>query len=240
MKKALLGIVLFFTVNQYLAAQTNNINTTGKFGSQIFLSDVYGRAFENKYTDINGTAYFMPEYKFATIVLSDGRKFDHVKAKLNLLEHEVVFIASNGAEGYIGKGMVHFIYFYDTTSACIKTFLFASGFPKIDNQSNINFYQVLNIGTANLLKYINKNMEERGNELSGEKYKEFITRENLYFVDKELILRVKKDKAFFAQLFKGNADVFNQFILEHKINFKTEEQLIQLVDFYNSLKHPVY
>ncbi|MFZ9146956.1 MAG: hypothetical protein ACO21H_06885, partial [Sediminibacterium sp.] len=87
-------------------AQSNNISTTGKWGQQIFISDVNGRAFVNKYADVNGSAYLFPNFKFATIFLKDGRAYKNVNARLNLVEHEVNFIASNGEEGYIGKGMV--------------------------------------------------------------------------------------------------------------------------------------
>ena len=77
MKKHLWLLVFLMSLVQLSNAQANNISTTGKFGSQIFLSDVYGRAFENKYGDINGSAYFLPDYKFSTIVLNT------VTAKIN-------------------------------------------------------------------------------------------------------------------------------------------------------------
>ena len=48
MKKHLWLLVFLMSLVQLSNAQANNISTTGKFGSQIFLSDVYGRAFENK------------------------------------------------------------------------------------------------------------------------------------------------------------------------------------------------
>ena len=230
-----LFVMLFIGMNN-MNAQQNTLGTTGKWGSQIFLSDVYGRAFENKYDDISGTAYFFPEYKLASILLSDGRKYTNVKAKLNLLEHEVAFIASNGVEGYIGKGLVSTISVIDSTKKGIMSYTFQSGFPIIDNQTNLSFYEVLNVGEAHLLKSINKKIEERGNELSGEKYKEFITRENWYFEEKGVVQRVKKDKAFFAQIFALYGDAFNQFVNANKLNFKTEDQMIKLIDYYNQLK----
>ena len=84
MKKSLLSLIAFVMFVQSGMAQANTIGTTGKWGSQIFLSDVNGRAFENKYADITGSAYFLPDYKYSTIIMSDGRKYENVRAKLNL------------------------------------------------------------------------------------------------------------------------------------------------------------
>ena len=236
MKKYILIIFATqFVVVCNLQAQANSISTTGKWGQQIFLSDVNGRAFENKYADINGSAYLFPDFKFATIELADGRKYANVKARLNLVENEVNFIASNGEEGYIGKGMVHTISFNDTTKQGIKTFSFQTGFPKTDNQTVIHFYQILASGKIGLVKSIAKNIEERLNELSGEKSKEFAVRENLYLqVDGEL-KRIKKEASFFLGIMVDQKEAISQFINTNKINFKNEDQLIGLISYYNSL-----
>jgi len=236
MKKFILIIVaLQFIAIDNLQAQANSVSTTGKWGQQIFLSDVNGRAFENKYADINGSAYLFPDFKFATIELADGRKYANVKARLNLVEHEVNFIASNGEEGYIGKGMVKSFLINDTTRQGIKTYSFQTGFPKTDNQTVIHFYQILASGKIALVKSINKNIEERLNELSGEKSKEFAVRENLYLLIGGELKRVKKEASFFLSAMEDKKDLVSQFISSNKLNFKTEDQLLRVVEYYNSL-----
>ena len=236
MKKYILVIsVLQFIAVYNLQAQSNSVSTSGKWGQQIFLSDVNGRAFENKYADINGSAYLFPDFKFATIELADGRKYANVKARLNLVENEVNFIASNGEEGYIGKGMVHTISFNDTTKQGIKNLSFQTGFPKTDNQTVIQFYQVLATGKIAIVKSISKNIEERLNELSGEKSKEFAVRENIYLQIGGELKRVKKEASFFLEAMADQKDTINTYIKTNKINFKAEDQLIKLVEYYNSL-----
>ena len=88
-----------------LSAQKNTISTTGKWGQQLFISDVNGQAFINKYDGIVGNVYDQADYQLARITLKDGRVYNDIKARINLLEHEVNFIASNGQEGFLGKGM---------------------------------------------------------------------------------------------------------------------------------------
>lgn len=231
----LAAIIISMSIPAFVNAQSNSISTTGKWGQQIFISDVNGRAFENKYGDVNGSAYLFPDFKYATIVLTDGRQYSNVKARINLVEHEVNFIASNGEEGYIGKGMVTAITINDTTKQGIKKYTFQSGYPTTDNQTVIHFYQVLASGKAKLLKSINKNIEERLNELSGEKSKEFAVRENMYLQIGGGLKRIKKEAGFFLGLMADQKDAMNLYINSNKVNFKAEEQLVKLVEYYNSL-----
>jgi hypothetical protein len=227
-------IVLLSSLNN-LHAQQNTLGTTGKWGTQIFLSDANGRAFENKYADISGSAYFFPVFKFSSLELSDGRKYMDIKAKLNLVEHEVEFISATSKEGYIGKGLVSVISFNDTVRQEVKKYTFQTGFPGIDNQTSIHFYQVLSNGKVTLLKSLNKSMEERNNELSGEKSKEFVTRENWYVFQNGTMKRVKKDQSFFATVFSDKTEPFLGYVKEKKVNFKNEEQVIKMIDYLNTL-----
>jgi hypothetical protein len=229
-----LFLLLFIGMNSS-KAQQNSIGTTGKWGTQIFLSDVNGKAFENKYADVAGSAYFFPNYKFSSIEMRDGKKFMDIKAKLNLVEHEVEFISASTVEGFIGKGLVSVISFSDTVRQEVKKYTFQSGFPGIDNQTIIHFYQVLSNGKVTLLKSINKAMEERNNELSGERSKEFVSRENWYIYQNGVMKRVKKDQAFFTALFTDKAEAYAKYVNENKVSFKNEDQIAKMVNFLNAL-----
>jgi hypothetical protein len=227
-------IMLFIGMN-HIRAQQNTLGTTGKWGTQIFLSDANGKAFENKYADVAGSAYYFPIYKFSSIEMRDGKKYMDIKAKLNLVEHEVEFISATSREGFIGKGLVSLICFNDTVRQEVKKYTFQSGFPAIDNQTTIHFYQVLSNGKVTLLKSINKSMEERNNELSGERSKEFVSRENWYVYQNGVMKRVKKDQAFFTSLFADKAEAYAKYVNENKVSFKNEDQIAKMVNFLNAL-----
>jgi len=157
--------ILFTCFSLFLAtfsfAQRNSISTTSKWGQQIFLSDVNGQAFVNIYEGINGSVYDQTEYQLAKITLKDGRVYNDVKARINLLEHEVNFIASNGQEGFLGKGMASEIAYLDSKVEAQDVKVFQCGFPPIDNQNRISFYQILLNGKTSLLKSVYKSIQER-------------------------------------------------------------------------------
>lgn len=216
-------------------AQRNTISTTGKWGQQIFLSDVNGQAFTNKYDGIAGSVYDQTEYQLAKITLKDGRVYNDVKARINLLEHEVNFIASNGQEGYLGKGMATELVYTVPKEFGQDLKVFQCGFPPIDNQNRISFYQILLNGKTSLLKSIYKTIQERNNDLSGERYKEFATYENTYLLKDGAMVRIKKDKSSLLNLLQDKSQVLQQYINDQKLNLKNEADLIALVKYYNTL-----
>jgi len=229
-------IIALLIYTSILQAQSNSISITDKWGSQIFISDGNGRAFENKYAEMTGTPYFIPNFKQSDIILKDGRKYKNIPARINLLEQELNFISSNGEEGYIGKGLVSEIVVYDTLKSVPRLSRFISGVPAIDQQNSISFYQVLVTGNCSLLKSISKNIEERSNELSGERSKEFATRENMYVFKQGVIKRLKKDNSLFSDFFQDKIDAVNKYYKDENLNIKNEAHLIQLMNYYNSLK----
>jgi len=233
MKKLLLCFSLLIVIISH--AQTNSISTTGKWGQQIFLSDVNGQAFVNKYEGISGSVYDNTEYQLAKIILKDGRVYNDVKTRINLLEQEVNFIASNGQEGFLGKGMASEITYIDSKTETQVLKVFQCGFPPIDNQNRISFYQILLNGKTSLLKSVYKSIQERNNDMSGERFKEFATYENMYLLKEGTMVRIKKDKSNLIALLQDQNQSIKKYIDDQKLNLKNEAHLIALVKYYNTL-----
>jgi len=231
MKKLLLCFSLLIVMISH--AQRNTISTTGKWGQQIFLSDVNGQAFVNKYEGIAGSVYDQTEYQLAKITLKDGRVYNDVKTRINLLEQEVNFIASNGQEGFLGKGMASEIAYVENNAS--QTKIFQCGFPPIDNQNRISFYQILYNGKTSLLKSVYKSIQERNNDMSGERFKDFATYENMYLLKDGTMVRIKKDKSSLLVLFQDKKEAIAKYIEDQKLNLKNEAHLIDLVKYYNTL-----
>ncbi len=235
MRQRCCQILLAVICTGTLCAQNNGVVINGKWANQIFITDVNGRPFENKYADVSGTPFFNAEYKYANIKLKQGRTFVNVKAKIDMVSQEIYFISSNGIEGYIEAGMVKEITYSDTTTEGILFYKFQTGFPPIDMKNGNTFYQILSEGRCFFIKSITKKVSERKNELSGEVAKDFETYENYYLFVKGEMKRLKKDKEFIlAELSDKQAQV-NQFVLSNKTNFKNNDQLIKLLNYYNAL-----
>lgn len=216
-------------------AQNNGVVIGGKWADQVSITDVNGRPFESKYTDVSGTPYFTDQYKIAAIQLKEGKRFPNVRTRIDILSQEMHFLSSNGVEGYISAGMVKEISYADTIPTGIIFYKFQTGFPAADKQTENNFYQVLAEGKCGLLKSISKSISERKNELSGEVVKEFETTENYYLFAKGNMKRIKKDKDFFIAELSDKQNQIVQFIQSNKLNFKNNDHIVKLMNYYNSL-----
>jgi hypothetical protein len=152
-----------------------------------------------------------------------------------LLEQEVNFIASNGQEGFLGKGMASEITYIDSQKETQDIKIFQCGFPAIDNQNRISFYQILFNGKTSLLKSVYKSIQERNNDMSGERFKEFATYENMYLLKDGTMVRIKKDKSSIIALLQDQNQAIKKYIEDQKLNLKNEAHLIDLVKYYNTL-----
>lgn len=234
-----LGFVQFWGLlllaSNSIGAQSNGVVVSGKWPSQVFISDVNGRPFESRFDDVSGTPYFDAAYKYGDITLKQGRRFVQVKMKINLVTQETIFVSANGIEGYMEAGMVKEIVYADTTVDGIRSYRFQTGFPAVDRQTDKHFYQVLVAGRCSLLRSVVKKVMERRNELSGEVAKEFESVENVYlFVNGEM-KRYKKDKESLLPLLADKRLEIDRYLAEQKINFKNMDQVVRLLEYYHSL-----
>ncbi|MDP1762462.1 MAG: hypothetical protein Q8L07_01160 [Sediminibacterium sp.] len=216
-------------------AQYNGEIFNDKGPSHAMMTATNSWLFENIRPGINGSPYFMDDYKYADIKLKKGRSFVGVRAKINLYSQDILFLSSNGFEGLIEMGMVNEISFSDTTTEGVIPYKFQTGFPAIDRQNGNHFYLILAEGRCSFIKSIIKIVSERKNDLLDEKNKDYETRENYYLFINGNMKKWKKDTNFFLSELSDRQTEVNQFILSNKINGKNAEQVIKLLKYYNSL-----
>jgi hypothetical protein len=80
-----------------------------------------------------------------------------------------------------------------------------------------------------------KTIQERNNEISGERYKEFATYENMYLLKDGSMVRIKKDKSNLLDLLQDKSYAIKKYMIDQKLNLKNETHLIDLVKHYNTL-----
>ena len=71
--------------------------------------------------------------------------------------------------------------------------------------------------------------------MSGERFKEFATYENMYLLKAGTMSRIKKDKSSLLVLFQDKKEAITKYIDDQKLNLKNEAHLIDLVKYYNTL-----
>ena len=216
-------------------SQSNGIVVPGKWSTQIFISDVNGQPFQNKYDNYVGSLFLNDEFQLADIVLQNGKSFQNVKTKINLLDQEMVFLSTDGKFGILGNGQVKEIRFLASNKDSNAVRMFRTGFPKVDVLYPYSFYEVLADGKIVLLKSIMKYAVENKNELSGEVSRQIETVENLYTFKDNQMKRIKKDRDMIYDLMSDKKGEIGSYQKKSNPNLKNLTELINLVKFYNGL-----
>jgi hypothetical protein len=204
--------------------------------NDLILTNHNGQPFKAFYEGVQGSPYFLPGWKPATIFLNQGKKFEKIKTRIDLYTQEVHFITANGVEAVTPNGMVTAIILFDSTAKGEHTYIFKTGYPATDNQNSNNFYLVLCEGQIQLLQSIRKKINERKDDISNETTREFDTYTEYYYFTNNEIKKIKKDKAFMLALLSSEKNKVEAFIKKDNTNFRNIDSLVKLVSFYNSLK----
>ncbi|HWK06419.1 MAG TPA: hypothetical protein VNS58_22450 [Puia sp.] len=231
-KKIVLGALLTGLAGS-LSAQSGFNPVTAAHSIEVF--DPNGRRFVNPTLDVEGSPFFKDEWVEGTVISANDKKYDHIKLRLNLQTQEWHFLAKDNTEMTVPKGTIKEILLYDSAGNNKKGTTFQCGFPAIDAQDKDNFYQVLSQGKVWLLRSLRKTISQRKDDLSGDVRKEFVTYEVYYLFAGGTLQRVKKDKSFFLTLLADKKNRLEDFINENKLKFKSADDFVRVIDYYNSL-----
>ena len=198
----------------------------------IQFTDVQGRPFANLYEGIEGSAFFLPEFRWGQLESKSGKAYDSVQLSLDLYHHELHVII-NGKEIVTQDGLVQWVSIRDTIEGTPKEFIFQTGFPAIDKNTPSHFYQVLSAGPISLLLHRQMQIEKTSDVMSGMTHEQFVPVEQLYVFDGKNIRRLERDQKWLDRLFADKSTQYEEYLRIHKISLKNRAQLVQLFDAMN-------
>ncbi len=204
------------------------------FGKTVKVFDADGKSFVNPYIDFEGSPFFISEWKYGKLKLSNQTEFTNVQFRLNLLSQQVHYLYNN-VEMVVTAGLVKEVTLYDTSRKGIFTYHFACGFPPVDNKTEKNFFLILCEGKVRLLESEYKKDVVETDALSGEVKKEFKEYDEYYvFADNKMQL-VKRDKAFLLGVLQDKQAKIEAFVAANKLSYKSMADIEQIINYYNSL-----
>jgi hypothetical protein len=179
------------------------------------------------YAKVEGSPYLSADWTYARIKLADSRKFDSVLVKLDLYENKVHFKDEMGRERMVAID-VREIEIKDVTSKWNNAF-FVTGIG--ENKREV--YQVIADGAkARLLKKMNVIIKETKDFNKPEK-SSFELQNILCIYSKDVLYVEKKNCLSAVPAFKDDNKV-TAFISTNDIKCNKENDLIKLVNYYNS------
>jgi hypothetical protein len=209
--------------------------------SQInpFHNDQSARLVYKKSEELNmeGSPFLYDEYLPAEITLVHGGVFPGIKVKLNIVDNELQFLTDDGREM--------------ATPSPVKSIKFerpkedGSGTEQMIIESNgaaLNaagspVYQLLADGNARLLKQIEISFSDTRKYPEGTMVRVF-KKKTFYFaaMPDQPAKKFDKGKSNVLALFPAKQQEISSFIESQKLNCKTEDDIIKVFKYYNTLK----
>lgn len=235
MQKILLHFMLLAATIHGAAQSTTGNVAFNTWGNQVNIYNGEGKLIETSYAGIEGSPFYKPGCTPADILLSGGRKLLAVPANIDLHTQEARIITANNMEALLNKGVVKEIVFADTLEGLVRKRIFKTGYPSIDRQDMGDFYESLTEGRCTLLCHTSTRMLSRKIDFSVQYVNYFSTTELLYLFMNNQLVPVKKGKDFILTQLQDKKQVLTQFITANNLDCKNRQDLITVINYYNSL-----
>ncbi len=226
-----LGFIL--GISSALNAQTTMQVETGSFGDLVIIAEqmnarprpIETRTFGDK---TEGTFFFKDEWLPATISAGNGRFYRQIPVKLDLFEQHLYFLDKDGVVKELIDPL-ELLQINDSTIGKNHVFKQVAALPGVVSKSQVIWCEVLQSGSATLLKKTNKIISESIPYGTGQKTVSVRDAYAYYLEINGEIVLVKREKDLLQILGKGLPSI-SSFEPEGK---GKEEQFASMVAIYN-------
>jgi len=202
------------------------------------LNDNQGKpVMEQSYTDVEGSPYLAASWLPGIVSLTNGKTIA-AKLKYDVVKDELLFQSPRDSMALAFVTPVKSFRFDIGTidESSLVPLIFSNGYPAIDEQSEVSFYQVIADGKVKLLKRYKKVIHSDQAFNSATTTKTFAMRDAVYYLLADnKIIRVKPTPKTIAATLPDKTDQVQTFIKTNKIDFKSDRDLAKLFSYYNSL-----
>jgi hypothetical protein len=167
-----------------------------------------------------------------------GKVYSGIKAKVNLVEKELLYMADDGME-LVARTPIKKIKFYshlENGKVFGETTL--QGWGVAVNTPESKIYQVLVDSSAKLLKEVSVTYTDSKKYGEATITRAFSRREVLYGLIPQYnpdLIKVEKTKTALSSQFGERSEMIRKYIDEKKLNCKNERDLIEIFSYYSGL-----
>lgn len=209
---------IFTLASCIAAAQVNAQDSTGLAGTPYQ---------ETQLAAGDKSPYLLKEWYSGAVRTSDDRVHDGVQLRYDYLKDEIEYKAGSGMYR-VSSGVKEF-----TIPSGVELYTFRSGYPAVGNGTENSFYRVLYDGNTKLLKkYTNPIKVEKASAT-----REMDAGAKLYLLKDGKMNAVQlSNRNSFLKLLTDERNKLNYVIKEQQLDFAGEDDLIRLLEEYDSYK----
>jgi hypothetical protein len=203
------------------------------FAKGQLYQDISGRVVILKdYKNVEGFPYLYDNWRDGYAISENGKTFTKLALKYDLVEDNVYFKSDGGEELLFIEPIKSFTIIKDGFSE-----KFSNGFPSIDNNTSVSYYQIIFKGNGiSLLLRNSKYISEIKIYTSASTEKKFNQYNSYYLLKNGMMEKFKPSKNDILKLFSDKSKQVTDFIKSANIDFKNNLDLAKIFDFYYSLK----
>lgn len=200
-----------------------------------FVQDDQGRPFLSRsYTDVKGHPYYLDQWTEGLVKQANGKTYSGVWLKYDILNDELFF------KDLKSDQMLAFVqpvseFKLNKLGPNKQDLLFRNGYTPVEQFGTKTYYQVLYDGGTQLVKKVAKKINEEKPFNSATSIKSFEELTFYFIGNNKQLVKIRKDKKSILAVLNKQAEPLDAFIKEKHLNLKNEEDLIQLISYYNTL-----
>ena len=212
------------------------ITANRSYAQFILLKDATGGGiiFNKDYVDINGSPFFKAEWLNGTVTLADARVIKDINVKYD----EVVdkpYVRGPQDQTVLLNDKVTEFSMIDNTGSKTVVRKYKNGFTNIPGFTVDSYFEVLADGKVSFLKKKVKVITEDKQYNSAVITKGFFETTKYYIVSNINSTLVKKDKNSVLAALSDKQTELDAFVKANSLNLKDEDDIVKLVDYYNTL-----
>ncbi|OAQ38654.1 hypothetical protein A5893_14710 [Pedobacter psychrophilus] len=200
-----------------------------------YVKDINGKPVMSKdFTNFTGTPYLYDNWTNGSITTEDGKIYTNRALKYDLFEDVLYFKSAKGESMTFLESLRSFE--LDNSELDNKE-VYKNGFPPIDNLTTLSYYKLIYDGTiASLLMKNKKYISESKPYNSSTTEKKFVDIITYYIFRNGKMEKFKPSKKEILTLFSDKSEQINEFIKSSNIDYKNDEDLAKVFDFYYTSK----
>lgn len=182
--------------------------------------------------EVGGSPFLTPDYKLASVQVSDEKAVEAVPVKFNIFSNAVM-VQKDGQELRL-ESFQQVSYDVTETDGSVKHFIFKQGYPDVDKNSAKTIYQVLSIGPkVHLLKLLTQKVEDAPT-LGDYSRREIVTSEQLYvYVPGGEIKKIRNSKKDLVAALPSLSAKIDEIAGAKDLKLKSESEITLLVEELN-------
>lgn len=188
------------------------------------------------YQDVNGSPFLVNKFVQGDVKFTNGKIAKNIAIMYDQVLDAVIFKGKNNEDYYFTDKIAEFIIDYNNLNGEQKS-IFRNGFAVDKNLTDQSFFQVLIDGKIKLLKRNQKTITSTKEYNSATVVKNINEAVTYYITKDNVPLALKRlDNKSLMSLFDAQyASKIADYLTSNKLNLKSEIDLINVIQYYNTL-----